>query len=250
MEDAAHGQYCPVAYAADILGDRWTMLIVREMIGGATRFNEIERLLPRVSRSLLAQRLKHLTRIGIIAATPIPGGRGSEYRLTEAGQDLRSVMEAMGVWAVRWIFGDPRPEELDPTFIMWWMHRRVIGDELPPGRTVVRFDLLDPGRHVYWLVLAPEETSVCQTDPLLPVSVQVTADLTEFHRVFSGRTTFGEALRGGSITLDGPRTLTRQLPRWFAWSPFHDAVRSQALARSADPAPNEPYEALTSPNGP
>jgi DNA-binding HxlR family transcriptional regulator len=227
-----HGQYCPVSYAADSLADRWTVLIVREMMGGATRFNEIERLLPNVSRSLLAQRLRHLDRIGIVSATPLPAGRGNEYHLTEAGRDLWPVLEAMGNWAVRWVFGDPRPEELDPTFLMWWMHRRVHADQLPAGRTVVRFDLLDDRRHVYWLVLAPEESSVCQSDPLLPVSVQVTADLAQFHRVYSGRTTFAEAVRHGDITLEGPRALTRQLPRWFAWSPFHDAVRHRLAARA------------------
>jgi DNA-binding HxlR family transcriptional regulator len=220
-----HGQYCPVSYAADTLGDRWTVLIVREMMGGATRFNEIERLLPNVSRSLLAQRLKHLARIGIISTTPLPGGRGNEYHLTEAGRDLWPVLESMGNWAVRWIFGDPRPEELDPTFLMWWMHRRVNLDALPPGRTVVRFDLLDERRHVYWLVLQAGESSVCQSDPLLPVSVQVTADLAEFHRVYLGRTTFAEAVRAGTVTVEGPRALTRALPSWFAWSPFHDAMR-------------------------
>jgi DNA-binding HxlR family transcriptional regulator len=225
-----HGQYCPVSYAAESLGDRWTVLIVREMIGGATRFNEIERLLPNVSRSLLAQRLKHLTRIGIIAATPLPGGRGNEYHLTEAGRDLWPVLEAMGNWAVRWIFGDPRPEELDPTFLMWWMHRRVNLEALPPKRTVVRFDLLGDRRHVYWLVLEQAESSVCQSDPLFPVDVQVTADLHEFHRVFSGRTTFAEAVRGGQVSVDGPRALARDLPGWFAWSPFHDAMRRQVAA--------------------
>ena len=225
-----HGQYCPVSYAADSLADRWTVLIVREMIGGATRFNEIERLLPNVSRSLLAQRLKHLTRIGIIAATPLPGGRGSEYRLTEAGRDLWPVLEAMGNWAVRWIFGEPRPEELDPTFLMWWMHRRIDRGVLPPGRTVVRFDLLDEHRHTYWLVLSPEETSICQSDPLFEVDVQVTADLRELHRVYSGRTTFTEAVRAGTLSVEGPRALTRQLPSWFLWSPFHDANRRQVAA--------------------
>jgi DNA-binding HxlR family transcriptional regulator len=222
-----NSQYCPVSYAADILGDRWTVLIVREMFGGATRFNEIERLLPRVSRSLLAQRLKHLTRIGIISATPLEGGRGHEYALTEAGRDLWPVLDTMGNWAVKWVFGDPRPEELDPTFVMFWLQRRVDPAALPPRRTVVRFDLVDARRHCYWLVLEPEESSVCQTDPLLPVDVQVTADLREFCRVHAGRTTFADAIRHGDVTVEGPRALTRQLPSWFLWSPFYEANQRQ-----------------------
>ena len=157
-------------------------------------------------------------------------GRGNEYRPTPAGKDIEPVLQAMGDWAVRWVFGDPRPEELDPTFLMWWMHRRVNFDELPPGRTVVRFDLVNPGRSVHWLVLEPVEASVCTTDPGFPVTVQVTAESIEFHRVFSGRTTFAEALRSGSIEIDGPTRLARQLPRWFAWSPFAEVTRQQHAA--------------------
>jgi DNA-binding HxlR family transcriptional regulator len=226
-----HAQYCPVTYAADLLADRWSLLILREVVvGGATRFNEIERCLPRVSRSLLAQRLRHLDRIGLIEAVPLIGGRGNEYRPTPAGKAVQPVLQAMGDWAVQWVFGDPRPEELDPTYLMFWMHRRVNSDALPKGRTVVRFDLVRPGRSVYWLVLEPGEASVCQTDPGLPVDVHVTADMMAFHRVFAGRITLADALADGSIEIDGPSRLVRQLPRWFAWSPFYELTRRQLEA--------------------
>ncbi|MGH9119471.1 MAG: winged helix-turn-helix transcriptional regulator [Acidimicrobiales bacterium] len=205
---------------------------LREIVGGgATRFNEIERCLPRVSRSLLAQRLRHLDSVGLIEAVPLSTGRGHEYRPTPAGKAIEPVLQAMGDWAVRWVFGDPRPEELDPTFIIWWMHRRVNFDELPPGRTVVRFDLVNPGRAVLWLVLEPVEASVCTTDPGFPVAIHVTAESIEFHRVFAGRTSFAEAVRAGHIEIDGPTRLTRQLPRWFAWSPFAEATRHHAALR-------------------
>jgi DNA-binding HxlR family transcriptional regulator len=230
----SHAQYCPVTYAADLLADRWTLLILREVVaGGATRFNEIERGLPRVSRTLLAQRLRHLDRVGLIEAVPLPGGRGHEYRPTPAGKEVEPVLMAMGEWAVRWVFGDPRPEELDPSFLMWWMHRRVNFDTLPPGRTVVRFDLLHPGRSVHWLVLERGDASVCSTDPGLPVAVHVTADMMAFHRVFAGRTTFAEAMGEGTVEVDGPSGLVRQLPRWFSWSPFHDAARRELAVAGA-----------------
>ena len=141
------------------------------------------------------------------------------------------MLQAMGEWAVRWVFGDPRPEELDPSFLMWWMHRRVNFDALPPGRTVVRFDLVSPGRSVHWLVLEPGDASVCTTDPGLDVAVQVTADMVTFHRVFAGRIGFGEALADGSIEVVGPSGLVRQLPDWFAWSPFSEAMRSELATR-------------------
>jgi DNA-binding HxlR family transcriptional regulator len=226
-----HAQYCPVTYAADLLADRWTLLILREVVvGGATRFNEIERGLPRVSRSLLAQRLRNLDRIGLIEAVPLPGGRGHEYRPTPAGKEVEPVLQAMGDWAVRWVFGDPRPEELDPTFLMWWMSRRVNFDALPTGRTVVRFDLVRPGRSVYWLVLEPADASVCSTDPGLPVAVHVTADMMVFHRVFAGRITFAEAMGDGSVEIVGPSRLARQLPKWFSWSPFYELTRRELAA--------------------
>jgi DNA-binding HxlR family transcriptional regulator len=222
----SHGQYCPVAYAADALGDRWSLLILREIVGGgASRFNEIERGLPKVSRSLLSQRLRHLERLGLIDAVPLSSGRGKEYRPTPAGKDLEPVLTAMGEWAIRWIIGEPRPEELDPMFVLWWLHRRVNFDELPSGRTVVRFDVVDAGRVVCWLVLERGTASVCPTDPGFPATVQVTADSLQLHRVFAGRITLADALRDGSITIDGPGPLVRQFPRWFAWSPFYDSMR-------------------------
>lgn len=226
------GQYCPVSFAAEVLGDRWSLLILREMLGGAERFNEIERCLPKVSRSLLSQRLRHLTQIGVIERIPIPGGRNYEYRLTDAGRDIEPVLDAMGVWAVRWLVGEPRPEELDPTFIMIWLHRSVIADRLPPGRTVVRFDVLEPGRSVYWLVLQPDESSVCMADPGFEVDVGVEVDNMTLHRVFGGRITWADAVRDGTLVLRGSRPLGRELPNWFSWSPFYETTRTLMASRS------------------
>jgi hypothetical protein len=133
---------------------------------------------------------------------------------------------------VRWLFGEPRPDELDPTFVMWWMQRRVNVDHLPPGRTVVRFDLLSDKRDVYWLVLDGEGGSLCRKDPGLDVDVHVSADALQFQRVFAGRTTLADALGAGTVTIDGPSRLVRQFPQWFSWSPFHDYTRAH-LARTS-----------------
>jgi DNA-binding HxlR family transcriptional regulator len=226
MPNAPHGQYCPVTFAADILGDRWTLLIMRELIGGATRFNELERGLPKVSRSLLSQRLAHLTRAGLVETFPARSGRGHEYRATEAGIELMPILLSMGEWAVRWIVGEPRPEELDPQYVMFWLERTAHTDRLPEKRTVVRFDFIDTKREVFWLVLQRGESSVCNADPGLPVDVSVEADSMAFHRVFAGRITLQDALRDGTVVLRGPRALTRALPDWFGWSPFYEATRA------------------------
>jgi DNA-binding HxlR family transcriptional regulator len=222
-----HGQYCPVSFAADVIGDRWTLLIMRELIGGATRFNELERCLPKVSRSLLSQRLTNLARAGLVETVPARAGRGNEYRASAAGVELAPILMAMGDWAVRWIVGEPRPEELDPQFLMFWTHRTVRLDELPDGRTVVRFDIVHDKREVFWLVLQRDESSICTVDPGLPVDVGVEADSMALHRVFAGRITLQDALRERTITLRGPSQLTRALPNWFGWSPFSEYTRAR-----------------------
>jgi DNA-binding HxlR family transcriptional regulator len=227
------GQYCPVSFAADLLGDRWTLLIMRELIGGATRFNEIERCLPRVSRSLLSQRLRHLTQVGLIECEPVAGSRHNQYRLSPAGRDLQPILMSMGDWAVRWIVGEPRPDELDPTFLLIWLQRTAKLDAVPPGRTIVRFDILGDSREVFWLVLQPDEASVCMVDPGIEVDVYVEADSMAFHRVFAGLDTLDDAVRAGTVAVRGPRALTRQLGSWLGWSPFHGSTRALVTQRSS-----------------
>src|SRR4051812_3258071 len=129
-----YGQYCPVTLGSEVLADRWTPMILREMVLGSTRFNDIERGLPGISRTLLAQRLRHLERKGVLQRRPARGGRGSEYHLTAAGHGLEPIIMAIGEWAVRWMFTEPEPLGVDPVTLTWWMHRRVDMDLLPDRR--------------------------------------------------------------------------------------------------------------------
>ena len=158
-------QYCPVARASEILADRWTPLIMRELILGSHRFNEIERGLPGISRSLLASRLRDLQQAGVVDRLPGVHAKVTEYHLSEAGQDLKAVIEALGAWGVRWAFGEPRPEELDPALLVWKIHQRINRDLLPERRTVVEFDFAGPRGRRVWLLLEPREVSVCVTPP-------------------------------------------------------------------------------------
>jgi DNA-binding HxlR family transcriptional regulator len=159
-----YAQYCPIAKGSEILGDRWTLLIVREMLGGASGFNELQRGLPGISRSVLADRLRSLERAEIVERRTGPKGRTLDYRLTLAGRDLEAVVQAIGEWGVTWAFTDPRPEELDPDLLIVWMARHVDREQLPPDRTVVQFDFRDPAKR-YWMVLEPSEVSVCLQHP-------------------------------------------------------------------------------------
>ena len=128
----SYGQYCPVAKATEILGDRWTLLIVREMLGGASGFNELQRGLPGISRSVLTDRMRALERAEVVERRTGPKGRTLEYRLTPAGRDLQPVVQAIGEWGATWSFTEPRPEELDPDLLIVWMARHVDRRRLPP----------------------------------------------------------------------------------------------------------------------
>ena len=148
-----YGKFCPVSMGAEVVADRWTPLILRELILGSTRFNDIARGLPGISRSLLVQRLKHLERKGVLERWPTGTGRGSDYRLTPAGKDLENVVIALGEWSVHWLYNEMEPRAIDPITLTWWMHHRVDVASLPPGRTVVQFDYTEPARVTAWIVL-------------------------------------------------------------------------------------------------
>ena len=222
-----NGSYCPVQLTTEVLADRWTPLIVREMILGTTRFNDLVRALPGISRTLLTQRLRHLERHGVLEAWPSPTGRGSEYHLTPAGRDLEGVLMAVGEWTVRWMFTEPEPRNVDPVALTWWMSRRLVPDEVPDDRTVVQFDYAGERPTRIWIVLERKDASVCTEPPGFDSDVVVSTDPVALMRVFSGITSYGAALESGDISLAGPPRLTRALPTWFAWSPFAPATRER-----------------------
>jgi DNA-binding HxlR family transcriptional regulator len=228
----SYAQYCPVAKASEVLGDRWTLLIVREMLGGASGFNELQRGLPGISRSVLTDRMRALERAEVIARRTGPGGRTLEYLLTPAGRDLEPVVQAIGEWGATWSLTEPRPGELDPYLLTVWLARHVDRPRLPPDRTVVQFDFRDPKQR-YWMVLEPFEVSVCLQHPGFDVDLQVTVDTGTLYRVYLGRAELGGAIRAGRLTLSGPRALQRGFGRWFTWSAFAPASRSAQTRRAA-----------------
>jgi DNA-binding HxlR family transcriptional regulator len=229
-----YGRFCPVSLSSEVLADRWTPLIVRELILGNTRFNDIARGLPGISRSLLVQRLRHLERKGVVELWPSPTGRGNEYHLTPAGKDLEPVIEALGRWAIEWLFDDLRPHDVDPVMLTWWMHRRLCEEALPPGRVVIQFDHTAPARQAIWLVLDRGEASVCVQHPGFDADLVVTTTTPALAEVFQGYDTWARAVSTGAVRVDGPPALVKALPRWFQWSPFADATRARA-ARAAQP---------------
>lgn len=222
-----YGQYCPIAKAVEILGDRWTLLIVRDLLTGTCHFNELERGLPGISRGLLAERLKRLERMELVEKVNLANGRQrTAYHLTEAGQELQSVINSLLVWGARWAFEEPEEDELDPVLLMWWMRSRVCTDQLPEQRVVVRFDFQGAKYEKFWLLLSKEDVSVCLTDPGFDLDLLVTADLSAFFQIWLGRLTFTNALQANLVEVDGIPALANALPSWFAYSLAAPAVQA------------------------
>jgi DNA-binding HxlR family transcriptional regulator len=226
-----YGQYCPVARAAEILADRWTVLIIRELLADVGHFNELERGLPHISRTLLAERLRRLEQAGVVQRRIAPHGKRTEYRLTPAGRELQRIIDDLGEWGARWAFGDPRPNELDPIILLWWMRRRVCLDRIPRHRVVVQFNLRGGPKQSYWLLIKPNDVSVCLKNPGYDIDMLVTADIMAFYRVWLGRSTLSEALLRKQVQLDGAPADMRAFPQWFAWSPMADTVRATLAHR-------------------
>jgi DNA-binding HxlR family transcriptional regulator len=220
-----YGQYCPVAKALEILGDRWTLLIIRDMLSGMRHFNDLERGLPGISRALLANRLRQLQQAGIVEKRLNGSGRQTtEYHLTRAGQELADVITSLVVWGANWAFGDPTPEDLDPVLLMWWMRNRVRVDQLPEHRVVVQFDFYGAATVSFWLILTQSDVTICLTDPGYEVNVLVTADLATYFKLWAGRISYREALNDYGVRVEGIPRLVRAFPTWFAWSLAADEV--------------------------
>jgi DNA-binding HxlR family transcriptional regulator len=224
---ASYHQFCPVAKAMELLDERWTLLVVRELLLGSRRFNELRRGVPRMSPTLLSKRLHELAAAGVVERRM--DGTEVSYVLTEAGQELRPVVEALGAWGTRWMgrLGDP---DLDPKLLLWDMHRGVNTGALPPGRTVVQFHFPDVAGRTgrWWLVLTPEESDVCDEDPGYEVDVTVQVGLRRMVEIWLGDLSWSTALRSGDLRLVGPSELCRALPRWFTLSTFAAIPRPAA----------------------
>jgi DNA-binding HxlR family transcriptional regulator len=213
----SYGQFCPVAKAAEVLGERWTLLVVRELLAGSHRFNELRHGVPLMSPTLLAKRLVELERAGIVERRPLDVGRGSWYALTEAGEQLRPVIHLLGAWGERWIDQPDGPVDADPTVLMWDVRRRVDTQAFPVPAAVVRFHFPDarPGRRSWWVVVDGEDVDVCLTDPGRPVDLTVTASLPAMVRVWLGRATLDGVLADGDVALDGAAALARTFRAWL-----------------------------------
>jgi DNA-binding HxlR family transcriptional regulator len=216
---ASYSQFCPVAKAMELLDERWTLLVVRELMMGSEHFNQLRRGLPRMSPTLLSRRLQQLARAGIVTREEDPGG--VRYLLTEAGEELRPVVVALGTWGTRWIpdLADP---DLDPKLLLWDMHRNVDPERVPAQRTVVAFEFADVDADLarWWLVLSPGETDVCDDDPGDEPAARVQTSLRTMTEVWRGDRSWASALGDESMRVLASGEVARQLPGWFLLSTF------------------------------
>ncbi|KQV67549.1 HxlR family transcriptional regulator [Nocardioides sp. Root122] len=221
---ASYSQFCPVAKAMELLDERWTLLVVRELVVGSEHFNELRRGLPRMSPTLLSRRLQQLVRAGVITREETDGE--VRYRLTEAGEELRPVVEALGTWGTRWIpdLADP---DLDPKLLLWDMHRNVDHGRVPARRTVLAFEFDDVEVDLarWWLVISSGDVDVCDDDPGDEPVASVQTSLRTLTEVWRGDKAWSAARGDGSVRVVASREVAAALPGWFLLSPFAGVPR-------------------------
>jgi DNA-binding HxlR family transcriptional regulator len=223
---STYGQFCPMAKAMEVLDERWTLLIVRELLLGSSHFNDLRRGVPKMSPALLSKRLKTLSRAGVITRNEVDGR--TSYSLTPCGQELAEVVHALNAWGVRWV-GELGEDDLDPHLLMWDLRRTVPIEAWPRARTVVEFRLTGVAAKAsrWWLVVAEGQADVCDFDPGFDVTATVDTSLRALTEVWRGDTSWSRALLEGEISVAGPTDARRLLPVWLGQG------RTASIARPA-----------------
>lgn len=212
-----YGQFCPVARAAEVVSERWTILVIRELAAGSDSFNDLRKGMPLISPTLLSARLKSLQRAGVVERVELPGG-GTRYLLTRAGEELASVIWKLGTWGHRWARANLAEDEVDPAMLMWDIHRSLDLDYFDPEeRCVVRFELTDftARMRYWWLVISRGEPDICMKDPGYEVDLDISTDVRTLAAVWMGDSTLSKQLRGGGIRIAGSRRLKADIGIWL-----------------------------------
>ncbi|NNL17967.1 MAG: helix-turn-helix transcriptional regulator [Boseongicola sp.] len=214
-----YGQFCPVAKSAEILGNTWSLLIIRELLLGSTRFSKLQKGMPRISPTVLNTRLKELESSGVIVKRPISGQRGFEYHLTPAGKELAPVIESLVVWGMRWARDELRSDEMDVAFLMFDVERNIRTEELPGGESVLCFQFSDLNEYKkWWIVCEGNSRDLCYEDPGKDVSAYISTTSHDLVRVWMGDVSLSEAMRHERITVLGDSTICQRFKKWFPLS--------------------------------
>jgi DNA-binding HxlR family transcriptional regulator len=212
-----YGQFCPIAKAAEILGERWTILIIRELLVGTKRFNDLQRALSQISPTLLTKRLTQLEDCGLVIRKTIPGPRRIEYHLTLAGRQLRPVVMGLGKWGMKWARGQMTDDELDVEMLMSEISRRIDATQLPGGRTVIEFIFTDLSKFRRWWVVIEDdgERELCVENPRKETDILIRADVRTMVEIWAGDTDIRTAKKGGRLHLQGHPDLIRSVTSWL-----------------------------------
>jgi DNA-binding HxlR family transcriptional regulator len=214
-----YGQFCPIAKAAEVLGERWTLLIVRELLLGSTRFNELQRALPQMSPSLLTTRLEELQEADLIVKQKAHGQRFSTYHLTPDGRELSGVVEALATWGMRSVRSGIDKSDLDAEFLMWDIRRRIDTDELPNQHSVLRFHFPDQKKlRDWWLIVDGAEVDLCTKEPRRDADLNVIGDLRTLVDVWMGNLSISAARNSQRLKLIGSSAVSRRFSKWFTLS--------------------------------
>jgi len=224
MAQGSYKQFCPVAMAAEILCTRWTIVLLRELVAGSTRFNDLRRGVPRMSPALLSQRLKELETAGVVYRKPSPTEPGIlEYHLTAAGRELTPLVEAFGFWGQRWVASELSLQHLDVSLLMWDMRRNLDPTPMPKRRCVIQFRYpeLPPAQRTWWLLVGPDiGVDLCSVDPGFDVDLYVSTDLRTMTAIWMGVDNVRNALRAERLFVNGDRQLASDMQAWLGLSPF------------------------------
>jgi DNA-binding HxlR family transcriptional regulator len=211
-----YGQFCPVSKAAEILGEKWTLLIVRELLLGSTRFSQLQRAMSRISPTVLNKRLDSLQRAGLIVRKRIPGQRGYEYHLTEAGRELFPIVLQIAKWGMRWARGQMSNSELDVNLLMMDIERRLDTSKLPGGQTILQFRFTDLKRYgEWWIKIKGDDVDLCTENPGHDVDVYFTTDLRTMTEVWMGDISVKQAQSEKRLKIVGPSVYLKNLQSWL-----------------------------------
>ncbi|HXF89328.1 MAG TPA: helix-turn-helix domain-containing protein [Xanthobacteraceae bacterium] len=225
-DSGSYGQFCPVAMAAEIVCSRWTALIVRELLCGSTRFNDLRRGVPLMSPTLLSKRLKELEEAGVIVTVPTGQPGIVEYKLTEAGEDLRPVVMSLGIWGQRWVESSVSLKNLDPSLLMWDMRRWLDPRPLPARRCTINFVFpeVSSAKRSWWLVIDGGHdgghVDLCATNPGFDVDLYVRGSLRSMTAIWMGLSTVQKEVDAGQLELIGDQELAKSMQRWLGLSVF------------------------------
>lgn len=229
-----YGQFCPIAKATEILGERWSVLIIRELLMGGRRFNELQRGLGDISPALLTSRLKSFEREGLIARRKISGQRGYEYFPTPACESLKPVIIAIGEWGLCWARDKLTQDDFDIDFLMFYLERSVDTTQLPGDHTVIQFkfrDLVEQSN--WWLLIDGDVVDVCITPPGRDVDLFFTTTTRTMHDVWMGDRSYRDAMATGELLVEGEAALTKRISAWLRPSVFADFKRGPVPAAFA-----------------